>query len=182
MHIIYILNSLSFIVYRLGFLSQDRWLFARNFFNFFPGIRFAQGFIFRKIDQDRRCHEDGRVATGNNTDQHRESKSTCYLTTYEEKNQHSEKYRERGHDGSAQRFIDRFIDDGGLVDILCVANVFADTVIYHHGIVHRETDHRQDGRNEVLVNFEREWHYVAEVREYRQRHQHVVQERHDRTH
>ena len=99
-------------------------------------------------DQQHAGVEDGRVGTTKDTDQQRQCEGTNAGASEERQRTQREEHRERRIEGAGHRLHEACIHD--LLKCLRSAplHVLADTVKHHDGVMHRETDDRQQSRNE----------------------------------
>src|ERR1700744_5880923 len=76
-------------------VCNNLWLLCSGF----AWLRFsAKWLAFGKVHQEWSGNEDRRVGTGDDPDQHRESETTGYFTTYQEEDEKCQEHRQRRHD------------------------------------------------------------------------------------
>src|SRR6185312_4775436 len=180
------LSSLLYSVVHPPFtINHPRFLFRRNRLWLHPRrrmrIRSAQRSFRSQVHEDRGGYKDGGIGSGDHPDEHGEGESLGYFTAYQEQDQDGEEYCQGGHDGPAQGFVNRLINDLALCFSAQQAAVFPDPVKYDHGIVHRKPDHRQDGSNKMLIYFQRKRYKTGEEGEYRQGNQNIMQQGENRS-
>ena len=123
------------------------------------------GTFGHQIVSDGRCDENRGNGTDDDADNQREDERTDRLATEEENGQQSDERRTRRIDRTRQGRVDCVIDILLEIPFRIEAQVLADTVENHHGIVDRITDNRQNGRDEGLVYLQIERHDLIEQRE-----------------
>jgi len=101
-----------------------------------------------------RSDEERRECTEYDTEDHCERERTDRIATEDEDGQEHDQSCYRGVDGTCQRLVQRVVEQLLTVALAVEADVLTDTVEYHHLIIDRVTDHRQDGTDEYLVDLE----------------------------
>ena len=114
---------------------------------------------------DRGGDEDRRDGTHDNADGQREDEAADGLAAEEEDRQQRHERRARSVDRTRQRRVDGVVHVLLEVALGIHAQIFADTVEDHHGIVDGVTDDRKDRGDEGLIDFEVEGHEAIEHRE-----------------
>ena len=105
-------------------------------------------------DQQLGRIENGRVGATEQSDQQDDDEVLDGGTAKKEQGQQGEDTSQLRVDGAGQRLHDAVVDDiFELLTSLAVDEVFTDAVKHHDGVVHREANHRQQGGQEVRIDF-----------------------------
>ena len=104
-----------------------------------------------------RCgEEDGRECTEDDTKNHGKREGADAVATKEEDAKEHQECGERSHDGTAQRAVERVVEETTGVAGRMESEVLTHTVKDNHFVVDGVTDSRQHRADEGLIHFERE--------------------------